>query len=94
MHEIEQLMLWRRDKGTKEFIHLCRYQSAGDEGGDEWQGKIRAIKVQISQLQKDISGFDKRQTESIRKVERKIDSKSLNQEQALSAIKLKLSKID
>jgi WD40 repeat protein len=53
--EIESVLIWRRDQGTKMHLQQCL---SGDEQGDTysdmWQGKIKAIKMQIQGINKKI----------------------------------------
>jgi len=46
-------MFWNREQGKKEYIHICKYQTAVNEESSEteqWMGKIRSLKNEISSI--------------------------------------------
>ena len=58
----------------KKFLHLIRYEQDSrdeeNEGHDQWEGKIRAMKNKISKLDTSITNTTKALTESITQCEK------------------------
>ena len=51
--ELENLMIWKRSKGSPVYMQECK-EVEDDEGGEEWEGRIRALQDKITKVQKTI----------------------------------------
>ena len=66
--EIEASFELFRPKGNQSYVHMC-LQVEYDEGGEEWQGKIRALENKIEIVSRKMTEESKKQCEMISNLE-------------------------
>jgi hypothetical protein len=54
--ETEKLMFWKRDVKRQYYIHQCEYLKGNDQTNDKTLEKIKNMKKQMGQIQKEL-GF-------------------------------------
>jgi hypothetical protein len=52
MHEVELLMVWRRNQWSNKFLHFCKEQVSSENDDEIWEGCVKKVMTTLAETDK------------------------------------------